>query len=70
MSELLDYISQDALRQVPLGASGTVLRETLSVELRLRRWGRGDVGLPERRITHFLPTSGPNRRVASSSPAS
>lgn len=39
-------------------------------ELRLRRWGRGDVGLQECALTHFLPGSGPNPSMAGSSPAS
>lgn len=43
ISELLDYISQDAPRQAPLGAAGKVSCETPSVELRLRRW-RGGAG--------------------------
>lgn len=70
VSVLLDYVSQDALRHVPLGAAEKVSRESPSAELRLRHWGRGDISLPERPVTHFLPGSGPNRRVASSSPAS
>lgn len=51
----------------PLGRGS---RESLGAELRLRRWGRGDVRLQERRITHFLRGLGPNRCVAGSSPAS
>lgn len=41
ISELLDYISQDAPRQVPLGASGKVSCETLRVELRPPPLGAG-----------------------------
>lgn len=45
-------------------------RESLGAELGLRRWGRGDVGLPGPLLTHFLPGSGPSRGVVGSSPTS
>lgn len=58
ISELLDYVSQDPLRHALLRPSGEASRESLGTKLRLRRWGRGDVELRERLITHFLPGLG------------